>query len=56
MLFGKFYIKNYHANFNSYFSLKVKGLTGKNILYGGRRKYPFNEDDFRFKFWFLSSF
>ena len=25
MLFGMFYIKNYHANYNSYFPLKVKG-------------------------------
>ena len=32
MLFGRFYIKNYHANYNSYFPLKVKGLTGKNIF------------------------
>ena len=33
MVFGRFYIKNYHANYNSYFPLKVKGLTGKNIGY-----------------------
>ena len=31
MLFGRFYIKNYHTNYNSYFPLEVKGLTGKNI-------------------------
>ena len=31
MRFGRFYIKNYHANYNSYFPLKIKGLTGKNI-------------------------
>ena len=32
MLFGRFYIKNYYANYNSYFPLKVKGLTGKSIF------------------------
>ena len=36
-LFGRFYIKNYHANFNSYFALKVKGLTGKNIFIHAQR-------------------
>ena len=33
MLSGKFYIKNYHAIYNSYFPLKVKGLTGNIFLY-----------------------
>ena len=37
ILFGRFYIKNYHANYNSYFPLKVKGLSGKNILIHARR-------------------
>ena len=37
MPFGKFYIKNYHANYNSYFPLKVKGLTGKNIFINSQR-------------------
>ena len=32
MLFGRFYFNNYHANYNSYFPLKVKGLTRKNIF------------------------
>ena len=25
------------------------------IIYSGRRLYQYNEDDFRFKFWFISS-
>ena len=33
MRFPRFYIKNYHANYNSNFPMKVKGLTGKNNLY-----------------------
>ena len=37
MLFGRFYIKNYHANYNSYFPQKVKGLTGKNIFIHAQR-------------------
>ena len=32
MLFGRFYIKNYHANYNSYFPLEVKGFSGKAIF------------------------
>jgi len=32
MLSDRFYIKNYHANNNSYFPLKVKGLIGKNLF------------------------
>ena len=28
----------------------------KEFKYGGRRKYQYSEDDFRFKFLFLSSF
>ena len=32
MLFGRFYIKNYHANYNSYFPLKVKGLIVEKIF------------------------
>ena len=32
MLFGRFYIKNNHTNYNSYFPLKFKCLTGKNIF------------------------
>jgi len=37
MLFGKFYIKNYHANYDSYFPLKVKSFTGKNIFKHSQR-------------------
>ena len=33
MPFGRFYIKNYHANYNSYLPLKVKGLPGKKYFY-----------------------
>jgi len=33
MLFGRFYIKNYRAYYNSYFPLKVKRpFNGKNIF------------------------
>ena len=30
-------LKNYHANYNAYFPLKVKGLTGKNIFIHAQR-------------------
>ena len=33
MVFGRFYIKNYHAKNNSYFPLKVKGHTGEKYFY-----------------------
>ena len=33
MFFGRLYIKNYHANYNSYFPLKVKGINIKRLLY-----------------------
>ena len=33
MLFVRFYIKNYHANYNSDFPLKVIGLAGKKIFF-----------------------
>ena len=32
MPFGSSYIKNYHANYNSYFPLKAIGLSRKNIF------------------------
>ena len=33
MIFGRFYIRNYNDNYNSYFPLKVKGFTGKKYFY-----------------------
>ena len=42
MFFGMFYIKNYHANYNSYFPLKVKGLIGKNICIHAHRDCLWN--------------
>ena len=32
MLLCRFYIKNYYANYNSYFPVEVKGLTGRNMF------------------------
>ena len=37
LLFSRFYSKNCHANYNPYFPLKVKGLTGKNIFTYAKR-------------------
>ena len=37
MLFGWMDIKNYLANYNSYFPLKVNGLTGNNTSIHAQR-------------------
>ena len=33
MLSGRFYIKNYHANYNQYFPTKLKGLILEKYFY-----------------------
>jgi len=39
MLFGRFYINNYRANYSSYFPLKVKGLILDKIFVNVHRDY-----------------
>ena len=41
MLSGRFYIKNYHFDYNIYFPLKVKGLIEKDIFTHVHRETAF---------------